>query len=220
VAEHSATSLAERGWIHRGSWLADFTATLVLVIGVICALGALATASVSVLSSTAEATVVVDPSALRGDGMTSKLVLPAGTYVEPLASSREFSFKVAPAPVHLRLAANSALILTQLFLAAGCWLLWRLLRTIGRGEPFDPQNGRRLVWLGVVALGLGVAVPGAEWLSGFLIIEYFDADRHLDPIGITLNATVTAVLFGLVFLALASAFARGTRLTQDVDGLV
>jgi len=220
VAETSTAGLVEHSWIHRGSWLADFTSALVLVIGIICALGALATVGLSLLSNTAEVIAEVPPGELRGSGIASRLTLPAGSYAEPLASSTEFSFKVVPAPMHLRLAANSGLILTQIFLAAGCWLLWRLLRTIGRGEPFDPRNSGRLVWLGVLAIGLGIIVPAARWLSSSLLIGHFDAHPQLNPIGITLNGTVAAVLVGLVFLAVASAFARGTRLTQDVDGLV
>ncbi|MBK6873226.1 MAG: DUF2975 domain-containing protein [Kineosporiaceae bacterium] len=109
------------------------------------------------------------------------------------------------------------LLLLVLILTA-CWLVFRLMRDIGRGEPFAPRNVARLRLLAAV-LALGVPVEFvARGMSTMAMLSNADLGS-LNPAG-QVELPWLSVLAGMCLALLAEAFKAGSRLRDDVEGLV
>ncbi|WP_116244432.1 DUF2975 domain-containing protein [Nocardiopsis sp. FIRDI 009] len=101
--------------------------------------------------------------------------------------------------------------------------LLRMARTLAQGDPFVPANVRRMyVVAATVAVG-SLAVPLVRVLT-----EAELQSRALDPDGLVLVESTVGLgevpfpllLVGFALAALAEVFRRGTRLRDDVEGLV
>lgn len=98
--------------------------------------------------------------------------------------------------------------------AWGALLVGRFLRDLAAGTPFHPANVTRL-W--VVALLLILVPVAAGLVYSIASAEIMDA---AGAFGFTFSFTPAWLVAGLLVAAVAQAFAAGTRLQQDVDGLV
>jgi hypothetical protein len=98
------------------------------------------------------------------------------------------------------------------------YLLLRIMGDIGRGDPFRPHNVRRLRGLAaLVALGWPI-VFFAELTCRFTILTGLDLG-DLGPRA-AFDLPVVPVLVGTTIALVAEAFKAGSRLRDDVDGLV
>ncbi len=101
-------------------------------------------------------------------------------------------------------------------IVAGCWILLRVMGDIGRGDPFAPDNVRRLRVLAVlVAIGWPV-LAGLRFIASFVITT----GLGLGNIGLAFTVPFVPLVVGVVVALLAEAFKAGSRLRDDVDGLV
>ena len=97
-------------------------------------------------------------------------------------------------------------------------LVARLVRDVGRNDPFTPVNVRRLRVLGLLLLVAWPVVTLVQFaadaavLAGHDLGELGSSFRFELPVGV--------MLAGMVAGLLAEAFAAGSRLRDDVDGLV
>lgn len=98
----------------------------------------------------------------------------------------------------------------------GAILLGRFLRDLGSAEPFTAANVRRLR---VVALLLMIVPLLASLLYGIAQSTILSA-RGVEGFGFTFTFVPGWLVAGLLVAAVAQAFAVGTRLRADVDGLV
>ncbi len=99
-----------------------------------------------------------------------------------------------------------------------CWCVVLVLRTVASGDPFDPLNVTRLR---VVAGSLVVGAPVAYFLrmvGDAMVLTGLDVPG-LDTT-FTLDIPWVPMVAGLVVAMLAEAFKAGSRLRDDVDGLV
>ena len=109
-----------------------------------------------------------------------------------------------------------------LLAAAIAWLLLRVMLTIGRGEPFDPANVRRLRALALVLVVGWTVVSFAEAAGTVAIL----ADVDLDAAGVgggpraALAFPVVPIVVGLATAMVAEAFKAGARLQDDLEGLI
>lgn len=102
-------------------------------------------------------------------------------------------------------------------LVAG-YLLLRIMGDIGRGDPFQPHNVRRLRGLAaLLALGWPI-VFFAELTCRFTILTELDLG-DLGPRAV-FDLPVVPVVVGTAIALVAEAFKAGSRLRDDVDGLV
>jgi hypothetical protein len=101
---------------------------------------------------------------------------------------------------------------------ACCWIVLKVMDDIGRGDPFQPGNVRRLR---VLALLLVIGWPVLVSLQVMASLAV-TADLGLDDLGPRAGFTFPflPVLVGVVVALLAEAFKAGSRLRDDVDGLV
>ncbi|WP_188056107.1 DUF2975 domain-containing protein [Sphingosinithalassobacter sp. CS137] len=91
--------------------------------------------------------------------------------------------------------------------------LHRIIATVGRGDPFTPDNARRLremAWL-LLAMQLGAFALElySDWIGRF--VEYVTFDEGL---------SITALLGVLVLFILARVFQHGAALRSDLEGTV
>lgn len=109
-------------------------------------------------------------------------------------------------------------LLTFGLIAAGCWLIIAVMATIASGDPFVAANVRRLRLL------------AALLLIGPMVVLFVDLPVHgallgsmdlggLDP-AVSLELAWPSFIAGMVVALLAEAFKAGSRLRDDVEGLV
>lgn len=97
----------------------------------------------------------------------------------------------------------------------GAVLLSRFLTDLGRGEPFTQRNVTRLR---IIALLL-VAVPLLSAVT-MAVGRGMVLDAQGGDVVVAFSFTPAWVVAGLLVAAVAQAFASGTRLRRDLDGLV
>lgn len=118
---------------------------------------------------------------------------------------------VADASVADHLLAVVPGVLVAGLVVVGTVLLTRLLRDLAAGDPFHPRNVRRLR---VVAMAVITGAIVHAVVVGLITPWLLNRD------GWTFTLPVPWVVGGLLVAAVAEAFATGTRLRSDVDGLV
>ncbi|QIQ87763.1 MAG: DUF2975 domain-containing protein [Erythrobacter sp.] len=107
-------------------------------------------------------------------------------------------------------------LLAMLFVFLG--KLRAIIATVGEGDPFVPDNARRLnlmAWL-LLAIQL-LAVPAAG--LGLLLAKWADQFEHQD---ITIDAGIdfTGILMVVLLFILARVFKHGAAMREDLEGTV
>jgi hypothetical protein len=100
------------------------------------------------------------------------------------------------------------------------YLLLKLVKSLGAGDPFNPLNARRVYGIAVTVL-VG-AVLGAV-IDGFTTAQLQQAAVGESHVFFSLNfdsGTSSGLFIGFLLVALAEVFRRGTRMREDVEGLV
>lgn len=145
--------------------------------------------------------------------------VPPGSWLEFVPDLYSMSLHVFELSWPLRLLSEAGTSLLLACLAGSGLLLFRTLRTIRLGAPFDPANPRRLRVIGLLVLVGGL---GGQALDAFARFALLDAAGPVTPNPLLTSATLdlTWAVTGLVALALAEAFSVGRRLTDDVTGLI
>jgi hypothetical protein len=91
--------------------------------------------------------------------------------------------------------------------------LYRIIDTVGEGDPFVPANARRLMamgWISVATQFLAIPINGvSQWLSQY-------SDRFHAEFGLSF----AGILLALVFFILARVFREGARMRDDLEGTV
>ncbi|MEU4834770.1 DUF2975 domain-containing protein [Streptosporangium sp. NPDC023615] len=108
-------------------------------------------------------------------------------------------------------------VVVTLLTAVITFLLWRVARTLRAGDPFVPRNARRIFTMAGCVAGYGlIAEPLRTWVA-VITVDGTPAEGMIDtdwpfapaPLG-----------FALLLAALGAIFRKGTRLREDVRGLV
>ena len=144
--------------------------------------------------------------------------LPEGFSVGPFSQTVELTVDSLPAGLRLLAAAGPAVFL--LSVAAGAWLLAGVLRSVGRGHPFDRRNPRRLVGLGTAVLIGGLLAPILRDVASTAVLETTGLVERGSPFVIAATISFLPIVLAVVALTAAEAFRRGGALQHDVDGLV
>ncbi|MBH5321648.1 DUF2975 domain-containing protein [Aurantiacibacter sediminis] len=96
--------------------------------------------------------------------------------------------------------------------------LRRIINTVGHGDPFAPQNARRLGnmgWLLLVVQLLMIPISGA----GLTVAKWADEVGHED-ITVDAGLDLTGILMVIVLFILARVFKRGAEMRDDLEGTV
>jgi Protein of unknown function (DUF2975) len=94
--------------------------------------------------------------------------------------------------------------------------LYRIVGTVGEGDPFIPENAQRLSTMGWIVVAVHVlAIPlvgVATWLTKLVKEEH---RIHLDG-GLDING----ILLALILFILARVFREGARMREELEGTV
>ncbi len=96
-------------------------------------------------------------------------------------------------------------------------LLWKITRSLRRGEVFARQNARRL---SAIALTVGVGGTVAQLLTAFGTVRVVDAEFVRGSVTPVFELSYLPLLGALGVAVLAEVFRQGAALREDVEGLV
>ncbi len=99
---------------------------------------------------------------------------------------------------------------------AGLLLLRRMVGDTSRGDAFVAANARRMSMLGLVI----VAVTPATLLGDLARMPLLEDPRVAEFVDPSATLLLWPVVVGLVVGVVAEGFRQGTRLREDVEGLV
>lgn len=91
--------------------------------------------------------------------------------------------------------------------------LYRIVGTVGAGDPFIPANASRLSAMGWIVVAVNLAsIPLVSVLHWF---ESVSEKVHTDA-----GHDLTGVLLALILFILARVFREGTRMREELEGTV
>ena len=93
-----------------------------------------------------------------------------------------------------------------------------VLRGVGSGDPFEPGNVRRLRAIGLLLLVAWPVLTVAQGVADGFVLDAADIPGL--PLSAEFTLPVGVMAAGMVLGLLAEAFASGSRLREDVEGLV
>lgn len=123
---------------------------------------------------------------------------------------------------HLLPAASLLLALSIAMLACLLRILGLLLRivdTVGEGDPFVPENARRLThmaWLSVAVQAIGVPMA----MVGVWLARYADSVDARADIDASVGLDANGLLLVLILFILARVFRKGAAMREDLEGTV
>ena len=113
-----------------------------------------------------------------------------------------------------------AIVILQLLAAIAALLgvyffrnLYRIVDTVGEGDPFVPANAGRLNAMGWISVAGHILAIPLNLIGGWLrtVSPYFHAEFGLSMAGL---------LLALVLFILARVFREGTRMREELEGTV
>jgi hypothetical protein len=91
--------------------------------------------------------------------------------------------------------------------------LYRIIGTVGEGDPFVPANAQRLSAMGWISVAVHVVAIPLSVISGW--VENVTKDMHFRA-----DLPLSGLFLALVLFILARVFREGTRMREDLEGTV
>jgi hypothetical protein len=159
---------------------------------------------------------------VRGDAipleLTSEVSVPALEASGLRPGPATYEVLVRDPGVGQRLLGLAPGVLYLAIVLVTCWAVWRLMRSVAAGDPFQPANVTRLrAVAAALVLGTSVAFFLEMAARGALTTTIDSGD--LSP-GVWISVPCLPLVTGMVAALLAEAFKAGSRLREDVQGLV
>lgn len=102
------------------------------------------------------------------------------------------------------------------------WLFFGKLRaiisTVGKGDPFAPENADRLTLMGWLMLGCQVLLIPAAGLA-LMLAKWAEPMEHFD-VTIDAGLDIEGILLVLILFILARVFKHGAAMREDLEGTV
>jgi hypothetical protein len=102
----------------------------------------------------------------------------------------------------------------------GALLLYRLLLSIGGGQPFQRGNAARVAGMAGLVVVATVSAGVLPYIAARLVLDRLGLGGPGSPVAAHLTISAVPLLLALFLLALAEAFRRGVELAKDTEGLV
>lgn len=144
------------------------------------------------------------------------------------AGAGGYSVEAATGTATLERAGAGALIgsvapqvLGAAVVVATAYLLWRVVRSLREGDPFNRRNARRLTAAALIVMIGGTAVGVVDAMVG-LVFSTEAADALGEGSAVTSGAEISflPIAIGLVLGVLAEVFRRGAAMREELEGLV
>ena len=132
--------------------------------------------------------------------------------------AKEFGQGVDPFPL-LTVAGLLSLVLGAVVLVFFFFgKLRAIIRTVGEGDPFVPENADRLNLMAWILLAVQLLLIPAAGL-GLTLAKWAEDFDHTD-ITIDAGLDLTGILMVIVLFILARVFKHGAAMREDLDGTV
>ncbi|ANY18709.1 hypothetical protein A6F68_00174 [Tsuneonella dongtanensis] len=118
-------------------------------------------------------------------------------------------------------AIGITLVCIAAFIALAIWfliLLRRIVDTVGKGDPFVPENANRLARMGWIVVGTQVlSIPG-----GAMVLWLAEVFKEAENIHVNGDVGISggAIVLILVLFILARVFRQGAAMREDLEGTV
>jgi hypothetical protein len=120
---------------------------------------------------------------------------------------------IATAPLGFRLAAYLGLGVIYVLFLRFLFHLRELFLRVRAGEPFDERNATSLRWLGILLILIDTLGSAYSFGLSQLVLRALSAPSM--PLASSFSMNGTAIIVGLVLLALAEIFRRGALLEDE-----
>ncbi len=110
-------------------------------------------------------------------------------------------------------------ILAPLLVAAGIWLVFQIVRSTRRGDPFTAANEKRL-WTLALLVGVGVGGTAYQLIAEFGRMLLIQRSAAADLFTITATISFLPLVFGLLIALLAAVWRLGIELREDAEGTI
>lgn len=111
-------------------------------------------------------------------------------------------------------------LVNGLLVGVSALLLWRVVGSVGRGEPFARGNAARIaVVAGAVAVS-GFAAPLLPLAATNLVLARLGVQVPGGALEPSFDPDLAPLLLIAVLVVLAEVFRQGERLARETDGLV
>ena len=94
-------------------------------------------------------------------------------------------------------------------------LLRQLVRSVGKGDPFNIKNGNRLLWIGLSILIIGVFDFFHDILLNIFITPKLSFDSIIPESSIHFNLSL--LLVAMVIIVIGEAFRIGAEMKEEQD---
>ena len=94
-------------------------------------------------------------------------------------------------------------------------LLRQLVRSVGKGDPFNMKNGNRLLWIGLSVLIIGVFDFFHDILLNIFITPKLSFDSIIPESSIHFNLSL--LLVAMVIIVIGEAFRIGAEMKEEQD---
>ena len=94
-------------------------------------------------------------------------------------------------------------------------LLRQLVRSVGKGDPFNIKNGNRLLWIGLSILIIGVFDFFHDILLNIFITQKLSFDSIIPESSIHFNLSL--LLVAMVIIVIGEAFRIGAEMKEEQD---
>ncbi|MDX1913529.1 MAG: DUF2975 domain-containing protein [Saprospiraceae bacterium] len=95
--------------------------------------------------------------------------------------------------------------------------MFRIFKTLDRGETFSKENFRRIQWIAVAVLAYPITGLESELLLKGIVLRLQGGEMGFSPLVLLSEQIILGGLLCLVILALAEAFRHGANLQQEQD---
>ena len=94
-------------------------------------------------------------------------------------------------------------------------LLRQLIRSVGKGDPFNIKNGNRLLWIGLSVLIIGVFDFFHDILLNIFITPKLSFDSIIPESSIHFNLSL--LLVAMIIIVIGEAFRIGAEMKEEQD---
>ncbi|MDR1295139.1 MAG: DUF2975 domain-containing protein [Bifidobacteriaceae bacterium] len=138
----------------------------------------------------------------------------AGVYLTPTTTAQITLARTGIAEI---IATVGTAILGSIILIGAFAILISIVRTIRRGDPFEPRNVTRLYALAFTLIGGWILVTAIHMVATAAVAS----SAVLAPLAWwSVDISLTPFFVGLSIMVIAVVFQQGVRLRADTEGLV
>lgn len=200
-------------------------ARLLLLVGVVAAVGGVGYAINGAMQAPATVTVPIsvedDDGPLRHVAVSIEdVVAPDGARLQVADDGLRLVTEAGYASRWTGFLARGDAALLGLGFGACALLVAPVVTAVAAGEPFRRSNAARIGWTGAIVGVVGVVAPILPHLAAIAVMTSFDGGDGVNPFAVVFGVEVAPIGVAALIFVVAEAFRRGAQISADTEGLV